>query len=183
MRWAGSTKSKVNVVSGLSSNSTYHLSIRSSSVIFVPAESSYGGIPSMSGAKDLTNPYLGGFGFSRPETARPHEHYGVGMARGQITLDCYHHPSKRWDASLRYIQAFDLYSYVHYPLLDLVILIHRRHLPNSSTTILNDLSRHLLTGYYLLVSVQSSSNLVYGNRLRPLGQASTLKLYSRSVSA
>ena len=169
----------------MSSNNTYHLSIRSSSVIFVPAESSYGGIPSMSGAKDLANPYLGGFGFSRPETARPYESYYVGepMPRGQITLDCYHHPRKRWDPSLRYIQAFDLYSYVPYPLLELVVLIHQRHLTSTNTTALNFSSRHLLTGYYSLVSVQSSSNLVYGNRLKPLGQASTLKLYSRSVSA
>lgn len=182
MRWAGSTKSKVNVVLEVTSDNTDYFSIRSSSVIFVPAESSYGGIPSMSGAKDLTNPYLGGFGFSRPETARPRGHYFT-VAHGQITLDCYHHPSKRWDPSLRYIQAFDLYSYVQYPLLDLVILIHQRHLTSTHTTALNFSSRHLLTGYHSLVSVQSSSNLVCGNRLKPLGQVSTLKLYSRSVSA
>ena len=125
MRWAGSTKSKVNVVLEVSSNNTYHLSIRSSSVIFVPAESSYGGIPSMSGAKDLANPYLGGFGFSRPEAASPYGYYEgeETEATKHIMLDCYHHPSKRWDSSLRYIQAFDLYSYVPYSLLDLIILI------------------------------------------------------------
>ena len=118
MRWAGSTKSKV-IVLEVSSNNTYHLSIRSSSVIFVPAESSYGGIPSTSGAIDLANPYFGGFGFSRPEAEGPDERTG---APRQITLDCYHHPRKRSRPSLRYIQAFDLYSYVQYPIINLVVL-------------------------------------------------------------
>lgn len=161
MRWAGSTKSKVPIVLEVSSNNTYLFSIRSSSVIFVPAESSYGGIPSMSGAKDLANPYLGGFGFSRPETASPLAYYERGSAaRSHITLDCYHHPSKRWNPSLRYIQAFDLYSYVQYPFTSIVVL----------------------TELYALVLARSSSKSVCGNRLIP-SRSTTRVLCSSSVSS
>ena len=78
----------------------------------------------MSGAKDIANPYLGGFGFSRPKATDPYTTDTV--ARSQITLDYYHHPSKRSNPELRYLQAFDLYSYVRYPLLYLIILTHRR---------------------------------------------------------
>ena len=111
MRWAGSTKSKINFVLEVQSNYTYHLSIRSSSVIFVPAESLLGGIPSTSGALDLANPYVGGFGFSRPKTTDPNTYCKEpSMAYHQITLDSYHHPSKRHNPQRRYLQAYDLYS-------------------------------------------------------------------------
>ena len=134
MRRAGSTKSKVNFVLDVQSNNTYRLSIRSSSVIFVPAESLQGGIPSTSGALDLANPYLGGFGFSRPEAGikresgtrdRPKASMRTD-APGNITLDSYHHARKRRRPGMRFLQAFDLYSYVRYPLLYLIILTHRR---------------------------------------------------------
>ena len=123
MQWVGSTKSKVNAVLEVSINNTYDLSIRSSSVIFVPAESSYGGIPSMSGAKDLTNPYLGGFGFSRPKAPPEGEKRMKSVAVSYITLDPYQHPSKRQKPQQHYIQAFDLYSYVQYPIQYLIELI------------------------------------------------------------
>ena len=146
MRRAGSTKSKVNFVLDVQSNNTYRLSIRSSSVIFVPAESLQGGIPSTSGALDLANPYLGGFGFSRPEAGikresgtrdRPKASMRTDApgnitasirtdAPGNITLDSYHHARKRRRPGMRFLQAFDLYSYVRYPLLYLIILTHRR---------------------------------------------------------
>ena len=134
MRWAGSTKSKVTFVLEVTSSNTHHYSIRSSSVIFLPAESSWGvGIPSTNGAKDLANPYLGGFGFSRPE----HDRGRDTVARKHITLDFYHHPRKRWDPSLRYKQAFDLYSYVQYLLMNLVISTYERHLKVTHTIALN----------------------------------------------
>ena len=82
----------------------------------------------MSGAKDLANPYLGGFGFSRPKVKNQGKYtIKETMAYGHITLDCYHHPNKRLKPEIRYLQAFDLYSYVQYPLLDLVILTHQPH--------------------------------------------------------
>ena len=93
----------------------------------------------MSGAKDLANPCLGGFGFSRPKAtygfSRPTAP-GVGIVRTvapkQITLDCYHHPRKRFQPELRYVQAFDLYSYVQHPLLYLGVLTHQRHLKSAN---------------------------------------------------
>ena len=108
-------------------------------MIFVPAESSYGGIPSTNGAKDLANPYLGGFGFSRPELASPAKHNRRinTFAPKKITLDFYHHPSKRCNPSLRYIQAFDLYSYVQYLLINLVMFTDQRHLKITNTIALN----------------------------------------------
>ena len=106
-------------------------------MIFVPAESTYGGIPSTSGVKDLANPYLAGFGFSRPKARIPKEcgtihDVGKGQeisnAPGAITLDWYHHPNKRLHPELSYLQAFDLYSYVQCPLLNLGVLTHQRYL-------------------------------------------------------
>ena len=94
----------------------------------------------MSGAKDLANPYLAGFGFSRPMvwSIEPQEPIYDGeepqrsCAPGAITLDWYHHPSKRLDPKLRYRQAFDLYSYVQYPLLDLGVMTNQCHLMSTN---------------------------------------------------
>lgn len=94
----------------------------------------------MSGAKDLANPYLGGFGFSRPKTRDPYSRQEMikqTIAPAQITLDRYHHPSKRISPELRYLQAFDLYSYVQYPLLNLGVLTQRRHLKSTNKIALN----------------------------------------------
>lgn len=108
-------------------------------MIFVPAESTSGGLPSTSGAKDLANPYLGGFGFSRPEVESPDEddNQSGTVAPKEITLDCYHHPRKRLDPSIRYKQAFDLYSYVQHLLINLVMFRHQRHLGTTNTIALN----------------------------------------------
>lgn len=141
MRWAGSTKSKVAFTPEIFRNDTYLLSIRSSSVIFVPAESIRGGIPSTSGAKDLANPYLGGFGFSRPKGMDANRYRRLKTsAPDQITLDSYHHPNKRFNPELRYLQAFDLYSYVQYPLLNLGVSTQRRHLKSTNRIALNSRS-------------------------------------------
>ena len=87
-------------------------------MIFVPAESTYGGIPSTNGAKDLASPYLAGFGFSRPK-AKIYNMYGTRLeaegsrgtsAPGQIMVDSYQHPEKRRYPGMPYSQAFDLYS-------------------------------------------------------------------------
>ena len=90
-------------------------SIRSSYVVFVPAKSGIGGIPSTTGLKNLANPYLCGFGHSRPADRRPV--YNLATQKGEshnfawnITIDEYQHPAKQEDASRPYIQAFDLYS-------------------------------------------------------------------------
>ena len=93
----------------------------------------------MGGAKDLADPYLGGFGFSRPGAASLHRGNKDRMTEApkHITLDGYHHPSKRRHPSLRYIQAFDLYSYVQYPLLNRVLSAHQHHLKSTNTTALD----------------------------------------------
>ena len=137
-------------------------------MIFVPAESSYGGIPSTNGVIDLANPYLGGFGFSRPKATDPDRSRDTDAPK-QITLDFYHHLSKRFYPEIRYLQAFDLYSYVQYSLLNLVISTYQRHLESTDKVAPNSgsfSSRHLLTEFYSLVSAQSSSKLVCGNRLK-----------------
>ena len=69
----------------------------------------------MSGAKDLAKPYLAGFDFSRPQQGRRYD----SVSQNNIRLDWYHHPSKRLYPELRYLQAFDLYSYVQYSRLNL----------------------------------------------------------------
>ena len=108
------------------------ISIRSSSVIFLPHESTHGGAPSGdTTTKDITKPYLCGFGHSRPGQVPENEPAPVQGHKQQqspwnssipkqapsrsktywnITLDQYHHPAKRVDSSLSYTQAFDLYS-------------------------------------------------------------------------
>ena len=81
--------------------------------MFLPAESSYGRIPSTSGEKDVDNPYLCGFLYSRPGDPQPTRHsHQAALTRSpnDITLDYYHHPAKRQNCLLRYVQAFDLYS-------------------------------------------------------------------------
>jgi hypothetical protein len=99
-------------------------SIRSSSILFLPAESRAGGEPSRSFTKDLTSPYLSGFEFSRSgndsnEHDSYEEHYArqrtVTEARKAIKLDNYHHPRKRYDATIYYRQVLDVYSYVAGP--------------------------------------------------------------------
>ncbi|KAL8795100.1 MAG: hypothetical protein Q9195_002397 [Heterodermia aff. obscurata] len=105
-----------------------HKNIRSSSVIFLPHESTHGGAPSGdTTTKDITKPYLCGFGHSRPGQLPENEPAPVQRHKQQqsagnssfpsrsktywnITLDQYHHPAKRVDSSLSYTQAFDLYS-------------------------------------------------------------------------
>ena len=92
----------------------------------------------MSGIKDLANPYLAGFSFSRPKPRRhgkDDRSYRTQEPRQEnfaSTLDWYHHPSKRVNPELRYLQAFDLYSYVQYPLLSLGVLTHQHYLQSTS---------------------------------------------------
>lgn len=93
--------------------------------MFLPEESTYGGIPSTSGAIDIENPYLCGFLHSRPGPPMPEKTESrpsrpVAEETGpyepkttmewSISLDPYHHPAKRLDQSIRYLQAFDMYS-------------------------------------------------------------------------
>lgn len=94
-----------------------HTSIRSSSIIFLPHESAHGGSPSRSNTNDITKPYLCGFGHSRPGQGSEKEQLPKGSpSRAKtywnITLDQYHHPSKRVNSLLSYTQACDLYSWV-----------------------------------------------------------------------
>ena len=105
----------------------------------------------MKGAKDLANPYLGGFGFSRPKAKNPRQYSNKTIAPAQITLDSYHHPRKRLHPELHYLQAYDLYSYVQYPLLHLDVLTHQRYLQSTNNIALNSeslMSRQLLTENY-----------------------------------
>ena len=108
---------------------TDRISIRSSSILFLPQESSNAGTPSSSGFRDMSKPYLCGFGHSRPgrlpsqdaaSPQHPKQSYGQSSTPQRspsraktywnITLDQYHHPAKRVNSLLNYIQAFDLYS-------------------------------------------------------------------------
>ena len=90
---------------------TSEISIRSTSIMFLPAESTYKGIPSTSGEKDFRNPYLTGFLHSRPDSAfHDDPDRMVSRKESDITLDAYHHPAKRRDSRTPYIQAFDVYS-------------------------------------------------------------------------
>ncbi|MCJ1428544.1 hypothetical protein MMC29_006454 [Sticta canariensis] len=101
-----------------------HKNIRSSSVLFLPAESRNGG-PSKSGSKDMENPFLCGFGRSRPEEASQNsadlypniskEEYDDPTDMRPTNLDktnfdIYHHPYKRLKPMLRSRPAFDIYS-------------------------------------------------------------------------
>ena len=65
-----------------------------------------------------------------------------------IALDPYHHPSKRLNPEYRYLQAYDLYSYVQYPLLHLGVLNRQRYMQSTNKLALNSQSlwsRQLLT--------------------------------------
>ena len=72
----------------------------------------------MSGRIDTANPFLCGFGHSRPGHGpeihggkkREDEYYTVTQRAHDITLDIYHHPAKRENKALRYLQSFDVYS-------------------------------------------------------------------------
>ena len=94
-------------------------SVRSSSVVFIPAESRYGSVPSTTGVKAVGSPFLCGFGYSRPidkprnYSRRKDEEpsgYRWTFNATNVNLDIYHHPAKRKDYGTQYIQAFDLYS-------------------------------------------------------------------------
>ncbi|KAI4179408.1 MAG: hypothetical protein LQ346_007204 [Caloplaca aetnensis] len=85
--------------------------------MFLPAESTSGGIPSISGQKDTANPYLCGFLHSRPggysgghHVGRPGDQNNVSRSHEKIRVDFYHHPAQRDNQGLGYLQAFDLYS-------------------------------------------------------------------------
>ena len=86
--------------------------------MLLPAESSYGSKPSTSGRIDTANPFMCGFGHSRPEhvpakhdgNKRGDEYAFVTPRVHDITLDMYHHPAKRENTELRYLQSFDVYS-------------------------------------------------------------------------
>ena len=59
---------------------------------------------------DTTNPYLCGFGHSRPERLHRDDDRGKSRTTADIDLNIYHHPEKRVRPDLRYVQSFDLYS-------------------------------------------------------------------------
>ena len=87
--------------------------------MFLPAESKYGGVPSTSGLKAMENPFLCGFGQSRP-IDKPRDYsrrktedlsdYRRAFSSATMDLDIYHHPAKRKDYGTPYMQAYDLYS-------------------------------------------------------------------------
>ena len=72
----------------------------------------------MSGRIDTANPFLCGFGHSRPGhvlgahsgTKREDDIYRLTRRAHDINLDIYHHPAKRENTGLRYLQSFDVYS-------------------------------------------------------------------------
>lgn len=64
----------------------------------------------------MLNPILWGFGYSRPHTTTKEQmraQYDTGelkTVQHAMKLDIYHHPAKRKTITLKYGQAFDLYS-------------------------------------------------------------------------
>ena len=96
-------------------------SIRSASILFLPAESNIKGQPSTSGVKDTANPFWVGFGCSQTGNAIGVTVYSQSLSdrdnskeefveTWDTTSDAYHHPAWRRSRTSTYKQAFDIYS-------------------------------------------------------------------------